>query len=140
MAPAISQAGGGALAVTSSVAGLRGTRGMPSYYASKHAVIGLVKSAAAEFASHKIRVNAVCPGFIDTPILGPMHEAKEMANTVLGSMNLLKRVGQPEEVAEVVAFLVSEQSSFITGAAIPIDGGMTAGFGAGAGQGQRQPG
>jgi len=137
MAPAIIAAGGGALVATASVAGLRGGGGMPAYFASKHAVLGLVKAAAAELAKHNIRVNAVCPGVIDTPILGPMHGVKEITENVLGPMHLLKRVGQPEEVAEVVAFLASEQSSFITGVALPVDGGMTAVVSVGAGGGDR---
>jgi NAD(P)-dependent dehydrogenase (short-subunit alcohol dehydrogenase family) len=125
LAPALIAAGGGAMVVTSSVAGLRGGGGMPSYFASKHGVIGLVKAAAAEFARHSIRVNAICPGAIDTPILGGMHGNQEALSSVLGPMHLLRRVGQPEEVAELVAFLCSAQSSFITGVALPIDGGMS---------------
>jgi NAD(P)-dependent dehydrogenase (short-subunit alcohol dehydrogenase family) len=125
LAPALIAAGGGALAVTASVAGLRGGRNMPSYFASKHGVIGLVKAAAAELAAQRIRVNAVCPGVIDTPILGPMHKNEQILRDVLGPAHLLDRVGQPEEVAELVAFLCSDQAGFITGIAVPIDGGMT---------------
>jgi NAD(P)-dependent dehydrogenase (short-subunit alcohol dehydrogenase family) len=127
IAPAIIAAGGGgAFVVTASVAGLRGGRNMPAYFATKHAVIGLVKAAAAELATHAIRVNAVCPGVIDTPILGGLHGNEPVLRDVLGPLHLLNRVGQPEEIAEVVAFLCSAQSSFITGAAVPVDGGMTA--------------
>lgn len=122
-------AGGGAIVCTASVAGLRGGRNMPSYYASKHGVVGLVKAAACELAPHAIRVNAVCPGVIDTPILGPAHGVKPVTD-VLGKSHLLGRVGWPEEVAALVSFLAGEEAAFITGVAYPIDGGMTASVGA----------
>lgn len=125
-------AGKGSIVCTASVAGLRGGTNMPSYFAAKHGVVGLVKSAAAEFAPLNVRVNAVCPGVIDTPILGPAH-GMEAVTDLLGRGHLLGRVGQPNEVAELVSFLVSDRSSFITGAAYPVDGGMTATIGAGGG-------
>jgi NAD(P)-dependent dehydrogenase (short-subunit alcohol dehydrogenase family) len=126
VAPALIQSGGGSIVATASVAGLRGGAGMPSYYASKHGVVGLVKAAAAELAPHKIRVNAVCPGVIDTPILGPLHGMKQFTDGVFARLHLLNRVGQPEEVAELVVYLASERASFMTGGAHPIDGGITA--------------
>lgn len=124
-------AGGGAIVCTASVAGLLGGTNMPSYYASKHGVVGLVKSAAAEFAPLKVRVTAVCPGVIDTPILGPAHGVAAITDH-LGRGHLLDRVGQPDEVAQLVSFLASSRASFITGVAYPIDGGMTASLGLGA--------
>ncbi len=127
--PMIAQ-GAGSIVCTASVAGLRGGLHMPSYYASKHGVVGLVKAAACEFAASKVRVNAVCPGVIDTPILGPAHGVKQVTD-LLGKGHLLGRVGQPEEVAALVSFLASEQAAFITGVAYPVDGGMTASIGTG---------
>lgn len=115
---------GGAIVNTASIAGRKGFEGLTPYVASKHAVIGMTKTAALEFAEKKIRVNAICPGVIQTPMVerdsgGDLDAYKEMEP--------VGRLGQPEEVADLVAFLCSDRSRFITGTAVHIDGGILAG-------------
>jgi NAD(P)-dependent dehydrogenase (short-subunit alcohol dehydrogenase family) len=121
---------GGAIVITSSDAGLRGGGAMGSYCASKHGVLGLMKCAVADLSQFKIRVNAICPGVIDTPILGPLHKNKVFTEGPLAAAHPLGRVGQPEEIGRVVSFLLSEEASFVTGVALSIDGGLNAVFGA----------
>lgn len=121
----------GAIVNTASVAGLTGVPFMSSYNATKGAVVLLTRNAAVEYAAMGIRVNAVCPGVIRTPMArGSVveHGDEEYLEEIGRRVHPLGRIGEPEEVAKVVAFLAGEQSSFISGAAIPVDGAMTAGF------------
>ena len=119
--------GGGAIVNTASLAGLIGFPMNVAYSASKHAVVGLTRTAALEYARAGIRVNAVCPAFIPTPMVERLIEASpHYTPERLSSMQPMGRMGTVEEVANAVVWLCSEESSFITGQALPIDGGTTA--------------
>ena len=117
--------GGGAIVNWSSIGGMNGSR-MPTsaYSMAKAGVIALTKAACIEYGEQGIRANAICPGFIETPMSGGKGAAERFPALVGGSA--LKRGGQPEEVAELASFLASDRASYITGAIIPIDGGVTA--------------
>ena len=119
--------GGGVIVNCSSVAGLKGFRGIPAYVASKHAVIGLTKAAALEYATKNIRVNAVCPGVIQTPMISRFTQGDPEAEAVLVAQEPIGRVGTSGEVAATVLWLCSDQASFITGHSLVVDGGMMAG-------------
>lgn len=123
--PALLDVGGGAIVNTSSAAGLMGFANLPAYVASKHGVIGLTKSVALEFASQGIRVNAVCPGSIRTPMLEGF-AGTEQALEGMGRMQPIGRLGTPEEVADAVVWLCSDGASFVTGHALAVDGGVLA--------------
>ena len=116
----------GTIVNTASVAGLVGTKGGSAYCASKHGVIGVTKSAALEFSRKNIRVNAVCPGIIQTPMLERMIAETGMTTDSVISQEPIGRLGLPKEIAEAVIWLLSDQSSFVTGVAFPVDGGYTA--------------
>ena len=116
---------GGAIVNNASVAGLVALGGQSAYTASKHGVVGLTKTAAVEYAPAGVRVNAVCPGAVRTPILSHLEEAG-IDEAALAAMAPQARIGDPAEVGQAVAWLLSDQASFVTGTAVPIDGGWTA--------------
>lgn len=117
---------GGAIVNCASIAGLVGFPGLPAYVASKHAVIGLTKTAALENAKSGIRINAVCPGVIKTAMVDRITGKDKVAEKQFESQEPIGRMGQPEEVAAAVTWLCSEGSSFVTGHALAVDGGWIA--------------
>jgi NAD(P)-dependent dehydrogenase (short-subunit alcohol dehydrogenase family) len=117
--------GGGAIVNTASALGLIGDPGASAYVASKHGVVGLTKSTALEFAPRNIRVNAVCPGYIRTPMQGKWFGTTEQPDGVIAKQPI-GRFGEPEEVAAAVVWLCSDAASFVTGVAFPVDGGWVA--------------
>ena len=127
-APAMKISGGGSIICTASVAGIRAGAGGPAYSASKAGVINLVKVAATQMVGANIRVNAICPGLIETGmteiIFGRAREKGQEDR--IGHLNPLKRGGQPIEIANAALFLASEESSYVNGQAITVDGGLSA--------------
>jgi NAD(P)-dependent dehydrogenase (short-subunit alcohol dehydrogenase family) len=127
-APVMKANGGGAIICTASVAGLRAGAGGPAYSASKAGVISLVEIAATQLAGANIRVNAICPGLIETGMTRPFYEHARAAGKEdrLGHLNPLKRGGEPDEIARAALFLASDESSYVNGHALVVDGGLSA--------------
>ncbi len=137
--PIMAENGGGAVVNTASVAGLgalmrqqknyhkdlAAVTGVASYVAAKHGVVGLTKQFAVAFGEAGVRVNAICPGYIETPIITE-RLGHDRGREYLEDLHPIGRLGKPEEVAKVAAFLASEDASFVTGVAMPVDGGYSA--------------
>jgi len=120
---------GGAIVNTASVAGIRGSVGLSAYNAAKHGVVGITRAAALEFAHAGVRVNCICPGIIDTPLVAVAFGATEEIRETMHRFHPLGRMGKPEEIAKCVLFLASDDASFVTGHALVVDGGVSAGVG-----------
>jgi NAD(P)-dependent dehydrogenase (short-subunit alcohol dehydrogenase family) len=126
-APPIKARGGGSIICTASVAGLRSGAGGPAYSASKAGVISLVKTAAQQLSGSNVRVNAICPGLIETGMTEFVYERARAKGQEerLGHLNPLKRGGHPEEIAQAALFLASDESSYVNGHALVVDGGLS---------------
>lgn len=122
--PAILTSGGGSIINMASILGQVGTRFSPAYVAAKHGVVGLTKTAALEYADQKIRINAVGPGYIKTPLLEENLSAEQMAGLV--KLHPIGRLGEAQEIAELVLWLASDKASFVTGTYYAADGGYLA--------------
>ena len=130
--PHFRRRGGGAIVNTGSTASVQGYGGLSGYTAAKHGVLGLTRSVALEYAEIPVRVNCVLPGPVDTPLMQGIYEAinpedPQAARELFAQTSALKRYATAEEIADVVAFLLGDGASYISGAAIPVDGAITAG-------------
>jgi 3alpha(or 20beta)-hydroxysteroid dehydrogenase len=131
VAPVMRERGGGAIVNTSSIAGLHGSPNLIAYSTSKHAVIGMTRTAALELARDGVRVNAVCPAPIETRMMRALETGVNRADPEAARQQFVKhipmgRYGQPEEVAALVAFLCSSDASYVSGGIYPVDGARTA--------------
>ena len=128
--PQMVSQGSGVILNNASVAGLGGTATLSAYSASKHGIVGLTKSAAREYAPKGIRINAICPGGTRTPMASETFGGDlDRAMQVLAGMVPMRRLADPREIAEAVVWLCSDRASFVTGAAIPVDGGFSCAWG-----------
>jgi NAD(P)-dependent dehydrogenase (short-subunit alcohol dehydrogenase family) len=119
------ESGGGSIVNVASILGQVGFATAPAYVAAKHGILGLTKNAVLEYSAQGVRVNAVGPGFIRTPMIEQLEEDEE-TNQMLVSMHPIGRLGEPEEVAELIVWLASDKASFVTGSYYPVDGGYLA--------------
>jgi NAD(P)-dependent dehydrogenase (short-subunit alcohol dehydrogenase family) len=123
--PLMLKQGGGAIVNTSSGAGIIGIKGSPAYTAAKHGVIGLTRAAALDYAAQNIRINAVCPGYIDTPMMDRFTGGTPEGRAKVISEEPIGRMGKPEEIAATVVWLCSDAAAFVIGHAMVVDGGQT---------------
>src|SRR3989475_4779844 len=123
--PLMLKQGGGAIVNTSSGAGIKGFKGGAAYVAAKHGVVGLTKAAALDYAKSNIRINAVCPGIIDTPMMDRFSGGTAEGRQAVIEQEPVGRMGKPEEIAATVVWLCSEAASFVLGHAMVVDGGQT---------------
>lgn len=124
--PHMLKQGKGAIVNTASLAAFKGLAGQAIYAASKHGVIGLTKSAAVEYAALGIRINAVCPGVIATPLIAPNTKGRPAVEKAYLDMEPIGRLGQPEEIAAAVLWMCSDEASFVLGSCFSVDGGVVA--------------
>jgi NAD(P)-dependent dehydrogenase (short-subunit alcohol dehydrogenase family) len=125
--PEMLKRGGGAIVNVSSVQGLASQQNVLAYATSKHAMIGLTRSMAIDLASRQIRVNCVCPGTVNTPLIQgvlALDPNPEKLRNILNRMHPIGRMAEPSEIGEVVAFLASARASFMTGSIVTVDGGL----------------
>jgi NAD(P)-dependent dehydrogenase (short-subunit alcohol dehydrogenase family) len=123
--PLMLEQGGGAIVNTSSGAGIKGFKGGAAYVAAKHGVVGLTKAAALDYAASNIRINAVCPGIIDTPMMDRFSGGTPEGRQAVIAQEPVRRMGKPEEIGAAVVWLCSDAAAFVVGHAMVIDGGQT---------------
>ncbi len=139
-APHMVKQGGGSIVLTASVAGIRANAGSAAYSASKAGVMSLARTTAYELAGTNVRINAICPGLIQTGMTKPIFDMAEERGTTdrIGQINPARRAGRPEEIANMALFLASDEASYVNGQSFPVDGGLSASHPYAMGSGQQR--